>query len=177
LEAGAEVFMEKGFDQATMTEIAARSGTAIGSLYRFFPSKASLADALLLRHAQQAAGGLAALEPRAAALGPERLADALLDFMLAQQSRRSSIAALVDARGGSGELRARFREAIRQGMARLLRKAAPRLTPARARAIAATLLHLLKGVATAMQEEPAMRRMLLAEIRGLARLYLSSAMR
>ena len=38
--------MEKGYDAATMTEIAARSGTAIGSLYRFFPSKESLSDAL-----------------------------------------------------------------------------------------------------------------------------------
>jgi AcrR family transcriptional regulator len=45
LEAGVAVFTEKGYDAATMTEIAARSGTAIGSLYRFFPSKDVLADA------------------------------------------------------------------------------------------------------------------------------------
>ncbi len=37
LEAGREVFTEKGYDAATMTEIAARSGTAIGSLYPLFP--------------------------------------------------------------------------------------------------------------------------------------------
>src|SRR6266700_1792371 len=48
LQSAREVFMEKGYDAATMTEIAARSGTAIGSLYRFFPSKESLSDALLL---------------------------------------------------------------------------------------------------------------------------------
>ena len=36
MEAGVAVFTEKGYDAATMSEIAARSGTAIGSLYRFF---------------------------------------------------------------------------------------------------------------------------------------------
>jgi AcrR family transcriptional regulator len=32
------------YDQAKMTEIATRSNTAIGSLYRFFPSKEALAQ-------------------------------------------------------------------------------------------------------------------------------------
>ena len=36
-----------------MTEIAARSNTAIGSLYRFFPTKEVLADALLDRYWEQ----------------------------------------------------------------------------------------------------------------------------
>ena len=46
LAAGEAVFQERGYDATTMTEIATRSGTAFGSLYRFFPSKAALADAL-----------------------------------------------------------------------------------------------------------------------------------
>ena len=58
---GLVAFMEKGYDAATMTEIAARSGTAIGSLYRFFPSKESLSDALLLHYVEQMTEGLAAL--------------------------------------------------------------------------------------------------------------------
>src|SRR5580700_1880869 len=64
LQAGREVFMEKGYDAATMTEIAARSGTAIGSLYRFFPSKESLSDALLLHYVDQMTESLAALTAR-----------------------------------------------------------------------------------------------------------------
>jgi AcrR family transcriptional regulator len=35
LKAGAAVISEKGYEMATMAEIAARSNTKIGSLYRF----------------------------------------------------------------------------------------------------------------------------------------------
>src|ERR1700691_5286801 len=48
LEAGAAVIAEKGYNDATMAEIAARSSTKIGSLYRFFPNKESLADTIVV---------------------------------------------------------------------------------------------------------------------------------
>src|SRR6516225_2469202 len=48
LEAAADVIAEKGYEAATMAEIAARSGTKIGSLYRFFPNKESVADTLVV---------------------------------------------------------------------------------------------------------------------------------
>ena len=47
LKAGAAVIAEKGYEAATMAEIAARSSTKIGSLYRFFPNKEVLANALI----------------------------------------------------------------------------------------------------------------------------------
>src|SRR5260370_3934834 len=47
LKAGAAVIAEKGYEAATMAEIAARSNTKIGSLYRFFPNKEVLANALI----------------------------------------------------------------------------------------------------------------------------------
>src|ERR1700734_338123 len=68
LDAGGAVFAEKGYDAATMTEIAARSNTAIGSLYRFFPTKEVLADALLERYAQQLMERFAALAQAASAM-------------------------------------------------------------------------------------------------------------
>ncbi len=46
LQAAAAVFAEKGYEAATMTEIAARAGAPIGSLYQFFPVKEALADTL-----------------------------------------------------------------------------------------------------------------------------------
>jgi AcrR family transcriptional regulator len=39
MEAAAAVIAERGFESATMAEIAARAGAQIGSLYRFFPNK------------------------------------------------------------------------------------------------------------------------------------------
>jgi AcrR family transcriptional regulator len=174
LEAGIEVLMEKGFDAATMTEIAARSGTAIGSLYRFFPSKESLADTLLLQYAQHVTDGLAELERNLADGAPAAAADALVDFMLSLQSQRSFAIALVEGRGAHDAKRLQFREAMRAGIEKIVRKAAPGLTPARSKAMAVVVLHILKGLAGAGQEKPAPRRTMLAELRALLHMYLAA---
>ena len=89
MRAGAALFAEKGFDAATMTEIAAQSGTAIGSLYRFFPTKEILADALILRYGERLFAGLDAIGLRAPACSGAQLADALVDLMLALREDRS----------------------------------------------------------------------------------------
>lgn len=175
METGREVFLEKGYDAATMTEIAARSGTAIGSLYRFFPSKESLADALLQRYAQLTVEELDTLAARATDMTPDDLAGALVDFMLAIRSERSFATALVDARGASENLRIQFREATRQGITAVVHKVIPRLPRAKSEAMAIILLHILKVVPRTEDEDPATRRMVLSEIRELIRLYLVSA--
>src|SRR3984885_4388574 len=177
LETGREVILEKGYDAATMTEIAARSGTAIGSLYRFFPSKESLADALMIHFAQRMTQGLDALAERAADMTPELLATELVDLMLALQEERSFVIALTDARGGNKDVKKQYREATRQSTAGILRKVVPRLPKAKADAMAIVLLHVLKVVPRTAEEDvdPATRRAVLAEIRELIRLYLVSA--
>src|SRR5579862_5368586 len=73
LEAAGEVFAEKGYEAATMTEIAARAGAPIGSLYQFFPGKEALAYTLLQQYADLLAADLRELEARAAALAPSML--------------------------------------------------------------------------------------------------------
>jgi AcrR family transcriptional regulator len=45
LEAAAEVFTERGFE-ATLDEVARRAGVGVGTVYRRFPGKAALAEAL-----------------------------------------------------------------------------------------------------------------------------------
>ena len=80
-----------------MTEIAARSGTTFGSLYRFFPSKEALANALLAQYAERALDRLAELAELAPTLTPAALADALVDFMMKLQAERSFAAALMEA--------------------------------------------------------------------------------
>jgi AcrR family transcriptional regulator len=175
MEAGVAVFTEKGYDAATMTEIAARSGTAIGSLYRFFPSKEVLADALLLSYAQHVTERFAGLAARAPAMTLEVLADALVDFMVSQQLQRSFAGTLLDARGGSDERRVKFRQAMRDGLAGVLRTVIPRMAKAKSETMAVILLHVLKGVAVVADEKPAARRLLHAEIRHLVRVYLLAA--
>ncbi len=49
LEAAYKVFAERGFEQATMAEIAKAAGVAKGTLYLYYPSKQDIYDAAL-RH-------------------------------------------------------------------------------------------------------------------------------
>ncbi len=53
LKAAAEVFASGGYEAATTHAIAARAGTAIGSLYQFFPDKLAIIHALEKRHMEQ----------------------------------------------------------------------------------------------------------------------------
>jgi AcrR family transcriptional regulator len=50
LDAAAAVFDEIGYAAATTHLISAKAGTAIGSLYQFFPDKAAIFKAMELRH-------------------------------------------------------------------------------------------------------------------------------
>jgi AcrR family transcriptional regulator len=54
LDAAAAVFAEVGYDAATTNEIAKRADTSIGSLYRFFPDKFAIFQALSTRYLQEA---------------------------------------------------------------------------------------------------------------------------
>lgn len=53
LDAAAAVFDEVGYEAATTHLIAAKAGTAIGSLYQFFPDKAAIFNAMELRHVER----------------------------------------------------------------------------------------------------------------------------
>lgn len=174
LDAGGAVFAEKGYDAATMTEIAARSNTAIGSLYRFFPTKEVLADALLDRYWERLGAALDGVAERATRLSPGALADALVDLILGLQPDRAVAVALIDARGDGAEKRAALRSAMRARIASILGAAIETLSPEAAYRMAAVLLHVLKG-ARALAEEESERGDLVAEIRALLRLYLSQA--
>src|ERR1700679_807763 len=78
LEAGAAVIAERGFEAATMAEIAARAGAPIGSLHRCFPNKEVLADALMQRFGDVIGDAFDAIDARAGAMSTAELADALL---------------------------------------------------------------------------------------------------
>ncbi len=171
MEAGAALFREKGFEAVTMSDVAARSGSAFGSLYRFFPSKETLADALLRQDAQRALDALQDLAARASGLSPAELAEALVAFMLDLQSERSFAIAVVEARGADGDKRAKFRSALHDRFGAILMNALPHLSAADRRVLAIVTLHVLKGVALAANERPALRRLLVRQYQELLRAY------
>ena len=122
-----------------MTEVAARSRTAIGSLYRFFPTKAALAEALAERYAEAVGGQLDALEASAAGLAAADLADAFVNLIL-DRPRERAIVALMEGSVDVDRHRAALRARYRDGIVAILRAARPGSTVSRAEPAGAVVL-------------------------------------
>ncbi|GGX03559.1 hypothetical protein GCM10007242_05790 [Pigmentiphaga litoralis] len=172
LDAGAAVFAEKGYDAATMTEVAARSNTAIGSLYRFFPTKEVLADVLLARYGERIHASLDAITADAADLDAARLADRLVDLMSTLRSDRAAAIALMDARGDADGRRSRLRADMRASLAGIL-AVAGKVPPAQGARVASTLLSQMRSVGPLIDEEAAGLPGLLNELRTMLQCYLA----
>jgi AcrR family transcriptional regulator len=172
MDAAAALFAEKGYDATTMTEIAEQASTAIGSLYRFFPNKEVLAEALLGRYWELLDEGLAEIAGRAAALTPAALADALVDLYLGYRAHRAAVIALIDIGNAGSARRSQLRAALRSRIAAILCAANPQLDAARAERMAVMVLYLLKSIHRFAEEPIEARDSLIDETRLLARLYL-----
>ena len=174
LRAAASAFAEKGFDAATMTEIAGSAGASIGSLYQFFPNKEALADALLARYGELVAAALDEVETRAAETSATALADALLDLLVGLRQETSAAVALLDARSEWSARRAELRRLIRRHIARILLARSPRLSSDLVDSMAAILLQNMRVMAMLIagqaQDEPPGA---LAELRDMTRFYLA----
>src|ERR1700743_369804 len=98
LKAGEAVIAEKGYEAATMAEIAARADTKIGSLYRFFPNKEVLADALMQRYSELRDAQWDEIDARARVVSIDELADLLVDSIAEIHDESKALVALLDAR-------------------------------------------------------------------------------
>jgi AcrR family transcriptional regulator len=178
LEAASALFAERGYDQTTMTEVAARSGAAIGSLYRFFPTKEALGETLLRRYFERRGRDLEALAARSPTLGGEALAEALIQTLVGARSDslRAGAAAILDARGDAPDLRRTFRAERRKQVAIVLLKANPALGRERAQDRAAIIAFLLKSEHTIAQDEPSSERRWIRELRRLVTQYVVEAL-
>lgn len=104
LRTALELVTEGGLDAVTTTELAKRTGAALGALYRFFPSKAAVIAALQQRALEQLSEDLRAavddtrarsvdLPPRARALAP---IITMADTFFAQQATQPARYRLID---------------------------------------------------------------------------------
>lgn len=174
MQAAATVFADKGFDAATMTEIAALAGAPIGSLYQFFANKEALADALLEQYGELIESGLAAIEHRAAGLSAMELADALLGLIAGTRRETGAAFALLDARSDWSARRAELRQMTRRSIARILTRRAPQLAPQVVENMAVVLLHNMRTMAALIAEGEQSRPGALAELRDMTGLYVAS---
>ena len=170
MQAAAALFAERGFDATTMTDIAARSGTAIGSLYRFFPSKDALAQALLARYRAGLDRTLAEIERDAADLSAAAIADGLLDCILELMPERNAATILLEPNSGVGAQRLAIRAMLPARITAIL--AAARISSTRVAAVAVVVLQILKMAAPLAASPPDEAIEAVSELRELLRLYL-----
>jgi AcrR family transcriptional regulator len=175
LAAAGSVFVERGYEAATMSEIAARAGASIGSLYQFFPTKTLIAEAL---HLQQLAALNAAIDTLASSPGdrslPE-LAGVVFDTMAAFMVEHPAFIDLAERRDIDPVRKAGTRSDMLGRIAHLVSTASPRPTPARCNTIAVLLLTMMKAAVSlqAVTGETPAGRKLVAELRAMLTRYFS----
>jgi len=172
LTAATAVFTEKGYDAATMTEIAARAGGSIGSLYLFFPTKELLARALQADLAEALTRQLDALRDQVPGGSAADLAEALFGVLSDFLAAHPVYAVLSDLRGEDGWKQA-MRVKRRGQIAALLARATPSLPPGRPELMAVIILHLMRAaIGLTGEAELPMRGTILAELRLMLRRHL-----
>ncbi len=177
IDAGAELFAEKGYEATTMTEIAQRAGAAIGSLYQFFPSKEALAEALFNRYAERAAASFARVEELAPGRPARELADLLIDYKLALRTDRDATIALSSSVAGIVERRKPLGDALRGRIASILRAANRALSEDEAAAAAVIVSQVMKIVPALAATDNERPLPLIGETRKLLALYIGEVLR
>jgi AcrR family transcriptional regulator len=175
LEAAAAIIAEKGYEGATMAEIAACSGTKIGSLYRFFPNKESIADTIVVSARQNLDAVFDKFDAGVNALSIRALADGLM-ARLFELFTRPAFMKLLDAGQDWSVKREEFRSALLQRTAKTLKIHSPNLSKKSAGDIALVILLNAKAVAT-HQEFRDSAPGVLDEFRDMTRLYLQNRLR
>jgi|SRR5271166_1452724 len=177
IDAGAEVFAEKGYEASTMTEIASRAGAAIGSLYQFFPSKEALAEALFNRFAERAAASFARVEELAPGRSARELADLFIDYKLGLGTDRDAAIALSSSVAGIVERRKPLGDALRGRIASILRAANGALGEDEAAAAAVIVNQVMKMIPALAATDDERAAALIGEARKLMALYVAEVLR
>jgi AcrR family transcriptional regulator len=139
------VFAAKGFDAATMTEIAAQSGSSIGSLYQFFRTKEAVAEALLGTQVDALWVRLDGLAERAPALATPELGHALASCLVDFRADHPSFATLVERPGPPSPVVAGVRRQVRERVEAILARHAPHADRKALRAMAPVVQHVMKS--------------------------------
>lgn len=175
LEAAASVFAEKGYGAATMTDIAAHAGASIGSLYQFFPTKEDVAAALHARLLEQLSG---LLETAGSMEGAsiEEILDRLFGELTIFLDANPAFVVLAERRPIDPAVKKANRARLREQIEAMLSIAAPPPPAERRPALAAVLLSAIRTAAQlSSDEDPALRRDAISELKAMLRAHLSAS--
>jgi AcrR family transcriptional regulator len=124
LDAAEELLAAEGVEALTTTRIAAEADVAVGSLYQYFPDKATIVDALANRYLDEFEGLMSELGEQAIAEGWNvQLVDRLINAYADRYRREPGYRALWFGRHLSSELRdadRRNKVALAEGVRRIL---------------------------------------------------------
>ena len=95
LDAAAELFVEVGYEAATMTAVAERSGSSIGALYNYFPDKQSIAFTLVNQYSQEMEAHWKPLMEQAEILTHAEFADLFIERITQFVQERPALSELV----------------------------------------------------------------------------------
>jgi AcrR family transcriptional regulator len=146
LRAAAAVLTEIGYERATMSAIAARAGSSIGSLYQFFPNKLSVAEALRAQYVEDVEQPWTVLARQAATLSAASLARRLASLQVEIVRTHPALLALLDVPPTSHS--PRRRELVRNRIATVLKAHKRRMPKATAFRIASVVQQVSKGLLT-----------------------------
>ncbi|RUW27185.1 TetR/AcrR family transcriptional regulator [Mesorhizobium sp. M4B.F.Ca.ET.215.01.1.1] len=172
MTAAAELFVERGFDAATMTEIAASAGAAIGTLYLFFPTKQAMAQAILEAHAEELSAELDALREQTEAMHAATIADQLFALLGTFMATHPAYSALLDL-PGDDQWRRTLRAHRREQIAALFAQAYPPLPAEQAERLAVIVPQLMR-IPLSLAGETRLRDDVLDELRLMLNRHLEA---
>ena len=180
LQATIQILLKDGKSRLTTTRIAERAGVSVGTLYQYFPNKASLLQALLKDHLDRVATVIeqACLEVHGASAAriAGAVAKAFVRAKFQDPDRSAALYAVSDDKGGSRVCRtmqARAKGAISAALASV-----PNGPISDSELVTATLWSAMEGVSRAALEGRPTRNTLAStetELVRLARAYLQAS--
>jgi len=180
LAAAAQVFADKGYDAATMTEIAAQAESSIGSLYQFFPTKDRIAQALIGQQTLDLRSRLDAMAQASPRWSIDELSRRLCAALIEFRGEHPSFARLIDTPGVPEELVVAVRRDMRAQLVQILAPHAVKLSKVRLVAVATAVQQVMKSSVALngdlSAESPAATKAALHELRVMLKTYLEAAL-
>ena len=172
LDAAATLFAQVGYEAATMTAVAERSGSSIGALYNYFPDKQAIALTLLNQYGEEAEAHWKPLMEEAAKLSHQEFANLFIERITELVRHRPAYLSLLAA-----PVRLRRPPAAKRALwvkiANAFRAKNPSLSEEQSILAAKVALQMVKGLMTLYAEaEPKGKDLVVDEFKKVLTSYL-----
>lgn len=180
LDVAEKEFADEGYERVTMEEVARKSNSSIGSVYRFFPDKRALFGAVARRYEEDARAHFSQIVAGASPdMSVDDLVELALDGIWAFNEKGNGLRAvwlngqwsneLLDLAGAMNEESAEL-------IAALFGVRAPKLTPARRKVVARFVVDLVSCLLLVAARNPKSADAVIAETKIAVKAYLAAVL-